>query len=74
MRVSSGGHNIPNDVINRRYWRGIQNLFDIFEPLVDNWSLYDNTDDIRPIVENGEILDKTLFNQILESCQKKIKH
>lgn len=74
MRVSSGGHNIPNDVINRRYWRGIQNLFDIFEPLVDNWSLYDNTDEIRPIVENGEILDKTLFNQILESCQKKIKH
>jgi len=64
LRVASGGHNIPNDVIHRRYWNGIINLFEIFIPIVDSWSLYDNTDEIRPIVENGEIINSKLFNQI----------
>ena len=29
IRVSEGGHNIPDDVIARRYSRGIENLFKI---------------------------------------------
>lgn len=73
MRVAQGGHNIPKDVIHRRYWRGIQNLFDIFAPIVDHWSLYDNTTKIAPIVEFGEIIDYSKFNNIKSSCQNKIK-
>jgi predicted ABC-type ATPase len=34
-RVLEGGHNIPVDVIERRYLRGIQNLFDIYLNIVD---------------------------------------
>ena len=30
QRVREGGHNIPNDVIVRRYFAGIRNLFDIY--------------------------------------------
>lgn len=73
LRVATGGHNIPKDVIIRRYWRGIQNLFDIFVPLVDSWSLYNNTDNTTEIVENGEVIQNKLYNKILESCRKKIK-
>lgn len=73
LRVASGGHNIPKEVIHRRYWRGIQNLFEIFIPIVDSWSLYNNSDDITPIVENGEIRNQSLFNLIHESCQNKNK-
>src|SRR5690348_10034372 len=29
-RVSKGGHNIPVEVINRRYYKGINNLFKLF--------------------------------------------
>lgn len=29
-RVKNGGHNIPQDVIKRRYFRGIENLFKIY--------------------------------------------
>lgn len=72
-RVASGGHSIPRDIIYRRYWRGIQNLFDIFVPLVDKWSLYDNTDEVIPIVENGVVVQPISYNKILEACQKKIK-
>jgi predicted ABC-type ATPase len=33
IRVSEGGHNIPKEVIIRRYSRGILNLFKIYLPL-----------------------------------------
>lgn len=42
-RVTEGGHNIPKDVIIRRYERGIINLFAIYMPLVDEWMLIDNS-------------------------------
>ena len=41
-RVSQGGHNIPLDVIYRRYEAGLKNFFQIYMPVVDFWSLYDN--------------------------------
>ena len=41
-RVSQGGHNIPLDVIYRRYDAGLKNFFQLYMPVVDFWSLYDN--------------------------------
>jgi predicted ABC-type ATPase len=43
MRVQEGGHNIEDDVIERRYYKGIQNLFNIFLPIVDGALLFDNS-------------------------------
>lgn len=43
-RVSQGGHNIPLDIIYRRFWAGLQNLFQLYIPIVDSWTLYDNSD------------------------------
>ncbi|MBO5443782.1 MAG: zeta toxin family protein [Muribaculaceae bacterium] len=73
QRVASGGHNIPVDVINRRYWAGLQNLFEIFVPIVDLWSLYDNTKELKPVVERNSIKDCILFTKIKETCQNKKK-
>lgn len=42
-RVSMGGHNIPTDVVYRRYEAGLQNLFRLYMPIVDYWTLYDNS-------------------------------
>ena len=41
-RVSQGGHNIPLDVIYRRYDAGLKNFFQLYLPVVDFWALYDN--------------------------------
>lgn len=46
-RVQEGGHNIPTDVIIRRYKRGICNLFDIYIPIVDEYMIIDNSDGKR---------------------------
>lgn len=42
-RVSNGGHNIPEEVIRRRYVKGINNLFHLFANIVDYWEIYDNS-------------------------------
>ena len=42
-RVSEGGHNIPLDVIYRRYDNGLSNLFNLYMPVCDYWALYDNS-------------------------------
>ena len=69
IRVLEGGHNIPPDVIERRYKSGIINLFRIYLPLVDEWFVYDSSDlAIELIAEKN----KTKFIQItnLEKWQQ----
>lgn len=73
QRVASGGHNIPKDVIHRRYWAGLRKLFAIFVPIVDLWSLYDNTKELVPVVERSVVTDAPLLTKIKESCQNKKK-
>ena len=52
-RVSKGGHNIPKDIIVRRYYEGIDNLFNIYMPIVDTWVLVNNSETPRSIVATG---------------------
>ncbi len=52
-RVSKGGHNIPQDVIKRRYVAGITNLFARFMNEVDLWMIYDNSRTPRTFVAKG---------------------
>src|SRR5690606_33544436 len=42
-RVLEGGHHIPDDIVERRYLRGIKNLFDIYLDLVDGTMIFDNS-------------------------------
>ena len=44
IRVSEGGHNIPDHIISRRYSRGIENLFKIYIPLCNECAVFDNLD------------------------------
>lgn len=44
IRVSEGGHNIPKEIVERRYLRGIENLFKIYIPLCNEWAVFDNSD------------------------------
>ena len=53
QRVNEGGHNVPIDVIYRRYQAGINNLFQIYMPRVDYWLLADNSISPRVIVAEG---------------------
>ena len=42
-RVRSGGHHIEDGVVRRRYQAGLDNLFDLYIPLVDEWVVCDGS-------------------------------
>ncbi len=76
-RVQNGGHNIPADVIVRRYHKGIKNLFSAFIPICDTVTIIDNTIGglievarkelgLEIVVENDEIWSK-INKQFYES-------
>ena len=69
QRVSEGGHNIPNDVIVRRYFAGIKNLFNIYMPIVDSWMIIDNSVNPRVTIakmnrNKTDVYDENKFNSI----------
>jgi len=41
-RVAQGGHNIPEDVIRRRFKAGLENFHNGYSKVVNSWALYDN--------------------------------
>ena len=69
-RVSKGGHDIPQDIIRRRYVAGINNLFKLFMPIVNYWAIFDNSETPRRKVAIGgkdsqtEIVNIELYNNI----------
>lgn len=75
-RVSKGGHDIPEDIIRRRYVSGIQNLFNLYAAEVDAWSIYDNSTTLRRNVAVGGKTIKTvinneeIYNQIISHVRK----
>jgi predicted ABC-type ATPase len=48
-RVQSGGHDVDETVVVRRYARGLWNFRTVYQPLADVWSVYDNSGSALPI-------------------------
>jgi predicted ABC-type ATPase len=42
-RVRSGGHFVEDDVVRRRYERSLKNFFTLYQPMADDWRVYDNS-------------------------------
>ena len=53
QRVAAGGHNVPEDVIRRRFDAGLRNFNQVYKPLVDEWVLYDNSGDEPVRLDEG---------------------
>lgn len=43
-RVKEGGHTIPENVIERRFYRSLDNLINRYRVVVDEWLVYDNSE------------------------------
>ena len=68
LRVSKGGHNIPDEVVTRRYAKEIIN-FSKYALLADDWYLYDNSASDYQLVAKSisgekEISNFDLYNKI----------
>lgn len=49
------GHNIVPEIIERRYMRGIVNLFDIYLPIVDGALIFDNSEGRHELLADKRI-------------------
>lgn len=74
QRVAEGGHNIPEDVIRRRFARGIANLTHLYLPICDSALVYNNSHGKPQIIAELEIethsmivYDKAIWTKITQS-------
>lgn len=72
-RVRAGGHDVPEDVVRRRFSKGLGNLLSLYDGVVDSWEVLDNSDASgpRPLARRlgrrrREIVDKRAWTSLLE--------
>ncbi len=53
LRVSEGGHDVPEAVIRRRFHSGWRNFENIYRELVDEWEVYDNSGPEPVLLSSG---------------------
>ncbi len=68
-RVASGGHNIPEAVLRRRYSTGLKYLFEMYMPICDRWMIADNSSSTFMLIAEGDdrriiIKDEDKFRKI----------
>ena len=54
QRVSEGGHSIPSETIERRYYNGIINLFNLYINIVDICYIFDNSEGRKELIAQKE--------------------
>jgi predicted ABC-type ATPase len=74
-RVRQGGHEVPPEVVRRRYRAGLSNLFRLYIPLADSWQVFDNSGRGEPTeVARGRgttvqhVSDAEAWRTFKESC------
>jgi len=70
LRVALGGHDVPADVVARRYARSVHNFLTLYSPLADEWTLFDNSHPgkARPVAvfanRNFTLLEPRVWNKL----------
>lgn len=57
QRVKQGGHNIPEQVIRRRFNRGLENI-EAYKMIVTSWQVFDNSVTPPILIESSEVQDE----------------
>jgi predicted ABC-type ATPase len=53
-RVAQGGHNVPEEVVRRRFNAGLRNFQEVYRELASSWVLYDNSGPAPRLIESGD--------------------
>ncbi len=72
LRVSKGGHNIPKQIIERRYKKGIKNVQQYCN-LVNDWYIYDNSNSLinwyklvaKKVQNKLDIKNKEIYKKLI---------
>jgi predicted ABC-type ATPase len=74
-RVRAGGHSVPEEVVRRRFRRGLRNFFQLYAPILDAWAIFDGSakspDVVAMWVADLEIaLDRGLYARIRREARE----
>ena len=76
-RVCMGGHDVPEETVRRRYAAGLRNFFSLYQPLVNTWRIYDNSESSAPrLIARGRaskvtrVLDEKVWARIISEVEK----
>jgi predicted ABC-type ATPase len=77
-RVARGGHDVPAVDVRRRFTRSLQNFWQIYQPLSDEWALFYNAgESFAQIALSNQsetlILDELMYNRWQE-ISKEVRH
>ena len=64
-RVESGGHDVPERDVRRRFGRTLGNLFTLYRPLLDTLHFFDNSSDTPRLIFKDESGQTTLSDAAL---------
>jgi len=64
-RVESGGHNVPERDVRRRFGRTLGNLFTLYRPLLDTLHFFDNSSDTPRLIFKDEAGQATVSDAML---------
>lgn len=53
LRVRQGGHDVPPEIIRRRFAAGLRNFQDVYRHSVDYWQWFDNSGDTPILNDEG---------------------
>jgi len=75
-RVASGGHDVPEAVVRRRFAAGLSNLLALYDDAVDSWEMLDNSAATapRPIARRRvglglEVLDSAAWGKLRKEAR-----
>ncbi len=73
-RVRQGGHDVPEEVVRRRYKRGLSNFLCLYRPVVNSWQLVDNSRKKVQLIAAGQAgrVDEVRYPEIWERICKDI--
>ena len=72
-RVKKGGHSVPYEIVIRRYYRGIKNLFNYFISNCDYWLVVDNSKESPEMISEGiKNVELEVFNEQIWAAIKEI--
>lgn len=76
-RVNTGGHNVPEEDIRRRYQRGRHNFSHLYQTLAETWLVFDNSDETPLLIAEGKgltslvVFDEERWAQFCEAQNDK---
>ena len=53
-RAAQGGHNVPEEVIRRRFDAGLRNFENLYRTLVNAWAVYENSAATPRLIASGD--------------------